>query len=97
MSSLEHVKNIMLTIRPYLVSNYAISDLYIFGSYAREEQTESSDLDILVDFTKTPDLLTFLEIEEYMSKKLHLDVDLVPKRKLKKQIKNQILDEAIVV
>ncbi|MEA3521646.1 MAG: nucleotidyltransferase family protein [Campylobacterota bacterium] len=97
MLSLAHLKENMLVMKPYLVSKYAISQLYIFGSYAREEQTDKSDIDLLVDFKKTPDLLTFLEIEEYMSKQLHVDVDLVPKRKLKKQLKEQILSEAIKI
>jgi len=97
MSSLAHIKADILSIKPYLISKYAISNLYIFGSYAREEQTDESDVDLLVDFTQTPDLLTFLELEEYISDKLHLEVDLVPKRKLKEQIKSQILNEAIQI
>lgn len=79
------------------MDNYAVESLYIFGSYARNEQTETSDIDILVDFKKTPDLLTFIEMEEYLSKKLNSNVDLVPKRKLKAQIKDKILQEAIDV
>lgn len=36
-------------------------------------------------------------MEEFLSKNLHHKVDLVPKRKLKEQIKEQILSEAIAV
>jgi predicted nucleotidyltransferase len=78
-------------------NKYSVESLYLFGSYARDEQTENSDIDILVDFKKTPDLLTFIELEEYLSKSLQKSVDLVPKRKLKMSIKEQILDEAIAV
>ena len=97
MLSLEQIKKNILFLKPYLISKYNISQLYIFGSYAREEQTDKSDIDILVDFKKTPDLLTFIEMEDYISDKLHLKVDLVPKRKLKNQLKNQILNEAIMI
>ena len=97
MSSLAHIKTDILSMKPYLISKYAISQLYIFGSYAREEQTDESDVDLLVDFTTTPDLLTFIEMEEYISEKLHINVDLVPKRKLKEQLKVQILNEAIKI
>ena len=76
---------------------YEIDKIYIFGSYARKEQHENSDIDLLVDFKKTPDLLTFIEIEEFLSKKLQNDVDLVPKRKLKPQLRDAILKEAIVI
>ena len=79
------------------MQKYAIESLYTFGSYAREEQHKRSDIDILVDFKKTPDLLTFIELEEYLSDKLNLAVDLVPKRKLKKELKEQILSEAVAI
>jgi len=97
MTSLSTIKNTLIQIKPFLQRHYNISSLSIFGSYAREEETITSDIDLLVDFTKTPDLLTFIEIEEYLSKKLKQPVDLVPKRKLKAQLKNQILQEAIAV
>ena len=97
MSSLSQARDNLSQMKYYLSSKYDVESIYIFGSYAREEQTEKSDIDILVDFRNTPDLLTFIEMEEYMSEKLNIPVDLVPKRKLKLQIKDQILEEAIAV
>jgi predicted nucleotidyltransferase len=97
MSSLKQIQESLLSIKSFLIDNYNVESLYVFGSYARQEQTENSDVDILIDFKKTPDLLTFIEIEEFISKKLHNHVDLVPKRKLKQQIKEQILQEAIAI
>jgi uncharacterized protein len=76
---------------------YNVETLYLFGSYARDEQLVDSDVDLLVDFKKTPDLLTFIELEEYLSKSLEKTVDLVPKRKLKAQLRDQILKDAIAI
>lgn len=97
MLSLNQVKRSLISLKPYLQEKYYISTLDLFGSYAREEQANNSDIDILVDFDKTPDLLTFIEIEEFLKEKLKHAVDLVPKRKLKSQIKSQILKEAISI
>ena len=97
MISLISIKNSIQKTMPFLQSKYGVENLYIFGSYAREEQTDKSDIDILVDFIKTPDLLTFIEIEEYLSHQLHRRVDLIPKRKLKRQLKEQVLREAIAI
>ncbi len=97
MSSLKSVKNSLISLKPYLQRKYNISSIALFGSYAREEQTDKSDIDILVDFKKTPDLLTFIEIEEFLKEKLKTTVDLIPQRKLKPQIKSQILNEAIKI
>ena len=41
---------------PKLMQDYNISYLGIFGSYIRWEQKEDNDLDILVEFSKEPDL-----------------------------------------
>ncbi|MEA1920415.1 MAG: nucleotidyltransferase family protein [Campylobacterota bacterium] len=97
MSSLDQLKREITAMKPYLMQNYNVGSLYIFGSYAREEQTDSSDVDLLVDFKKSPDLLTFIELEEYLSTQLNHSVDLVPRRKLKAQLKAHILKEAIAV
>jgi predicted nucleotidyltransferase len=97
MSTASEIKDIISTIKPVLRDKYAIDTLYLFGSHARGEQTDQSDIDLLVDFAATPDLLTFIEIEEYLSHRLHETIDLVPRRKLHPQLRNQILQEAIVL
>ncbi|MDQ1264292.1 MAG: uncharacterized protein QG559_1293 [Campylobacterota bacterium] len=90
---LKHLKEHYLEFK----DRYNIDSLYLFGSYARDEQSINSDVDLLVDFKKTPDLLTFIELEEYLSNFLHKAVDLVPKRKLNPHIKDQILKDAIAI
>ncbi len=60
-------------------------------------ERDDSDIDILVDFHVTPDLLTFIELEEFLSENLKKRVDLVPARKLKSSLKEQILKEAVVL
>lgn len=97
MSSLDSIKIDISELKPYLSSKYNISNLYLFGSYAKNEQNLNSDIDIIVDFDKTPDLLTFIELEEFLSEKLKHKVDLIPKRKIKEQLKEQILNEAITL
>ena len=97
MYSLQKLKRDIESLKPYIQKKYNIDKIYIFGSYARKEHNEMSDIDLLVDFKKTPDLLTFIEIEEFLSEKLKHSVDLVPKRKLKPQLRDAILQEAIAV
>ena len=80
-----------------LQNRYNIKTLELFGSIARDDYNKNSDVDILVEFNKSPDLLTFIEIEEYLSNKLNKTVDLVVKRKLKPQLKERILKEAIAI
>ena len=49
----------------------------LFGSYARSEQTSESDMDILVSFSEALSLLTLIRIEDELSEKLKIKVDLV--------------------
>ena len=76
---------------------YNFKLLAIFGSYARNEQTCESDIDLLVKFNEIPSLITFIQIEHEISEALNLKVDLVTENSLNKYIKNQILSEMQVV
>jgi predicted nucleotidyltransferase len=71
---------------PELKEKYSVSHPGIFGSYIRGEQTRDSDLDILVQFDKKPELLKYIELEDYLSDLLGVKVDLVVKTALKPTI-----------
>ncbi len=85
----------LVLARPELESKYKIAYLGIFGSYVRDQQTESSDLDVLVSFNKVPGLFTFIELENELSDLLDIKVDLVMEDALKKRIGERILQEVI--
>ena len=93
--TLEEVKQWLIQNRPTLQERYWVEELGIFGSYARQEQTETSDIDVLVEFSKTPSLLKFISLENYLSDNLGVKVDLVHKSGLKPRIGEQILSEVV--
>ncbi len=55
---------------PYLRQNFKVKSIAIFGSYAREEQIEKSDIDLLVEFEAPVGFFKFIELEEHLSEKL---------------------------
>lgn len=67
----------------------------IFGSYARNEQLTDSDLDILIDFDKTVDLLQLIGLEQELSEVLGVKVDLVTVRSLNDRLKPHVEKELI--
>ncbi len=97
MHNKEDIKKTIYILNHELKNRYHVKSLSLFGSYVRGEARDDSDIDILVDFDVTPDLLTFIELEEFLSNKLKKSVDLVPARKLKSSLKEQILKEAVVL
>ncbi len=82
---------------PELKEKYHVETLEVFGSYVRSEQRKTSDLDLLVTFSQLPGLLTFIELEKYLSDHLGIKVDLVMKDSLKPAIGERIVREAVPV
>lgn len=97
MYQLEQIKQKLSQNLTYLKQHYSVTRLGIFGSYIRDEATENSDLDILVEFEPqaTFGLLTFCELENYLSELLSLKVDLVMKDGLKLYLSQNILQEVV--
>lgn len=97
MKKIEDVKAKLEMLKPVLKGRYQVETVGFFGSYARGEQKKKSDVDILVDFSQPNaiDLFEFIELKEFLSKKLGIKVDLVTKSALKPMIKEQILKETI--
>ena len=67
----------------------------IFGSFARNENTPASDLDILVKFKDGISLLQLIKLENSLSEKLNVKVDLVTEgaisnKKLKESIQKDL-------
>jgi predicted nucleotidyltransferase len=97
MKTRAEILNILKKEMPALNSRYFVSDCGIFGSYVREDAGESSDIDILVRFEKPIGFFKFIELEDYLSEKLGIKVDLVTEDALKPLIKPSIMESVIYV
>ncbi len=94
-NKLENIVTKLQSELPKIKRQYNVTTLEIFGSYVRNEETPESDLDILVTFSKAPSLFNFIELEEYLTKKLGVKVDLVMKNSLKPNIGKRILSKKV--
>jgi len=97
MKTLEEIKKILTEHKEEMVKKYKIKEIGIFGSFVRGEERKRSDVDMFVEFEEwnIPDLLTLIEIEIYLEKLLKKKVDLGIKSSIRREIKEQILKEAI--
>jgi hypothetical protein len=82
---------------PSLAQRHKIKSLGIFGSYVRGEARSTSDVDLLVEFSETPDIFKFMDLEDDLTDILGRKVDLVTRPALKGNIGNRILSEAVSV
>jgi predicted nucleotidyltransferase len=74
-----------------------ISKAYLFGSYARNEQTQESDVDILVDFEKQANLFDLIRLQQNLSELLNLKVDLLSSKGVSKFILPYIEKDKILI
>lgn len=95
MKNIEEIKQKLKELIPYLKEQYGVSYIGIFGSYIKGEENRKSDLDILVELKRAIGLLKFIEMENYLSDKLGVKVDLVMKDVLKPRIGKHILKEVV--
>ena len=95
LKTLIEIQNILTELKPELTDKYNVSQLGIFGSYARGDYNSASDIDILVEYSHKPSLFDLIELKDYLSDRLQMKVDLVTKDGLKPQLKEKILAEVI--
>jgi len=94
---IENLKSQIEALKPALRERFKVETIGIFGSYVRGEQKRKSDLDVLVEFSETPSLFEFVDLEDFLSQKLGVKVDLVMRDALKPRIRDSILSEAVYV
>ncbi len=80
-----------------LQKSYPILKLGIFGSVARGEQTDQSDLDIVVELSE-PKMFDLIGIKQEIEERMHKKVDIVRlRKKMNHYLKKRIEKEAIYV
>ena len=94
----EQVIRILRSELPYLVREYGVKRIGLFGSYVKGTQVEDSDVDVVVEFDK-PIGLRFVEFGEYLGKQLGKKADILTSAGIKgirlgnvaESIRNQIV------
>lgn len=79
-------------LKPTLSEKFHVEKIGYFGSYSTGEQTEQSDIDILVEFRK-PLGWAFFDLKDFLEDELKAKVDLVSTKALKEQLKDIILNQ----
>ena len=95
MKTLEELKQILSQNKLLLQEHYQVTQLGIFGSYARGEQTPDSDVDVLIDYEHAPTLFKLVELQDFLSSLTGLRVDVVTKNGLKPRIRERVLSEVV--
>ena len=81
----------------YLNQTYGVKNIVLFGSYSRGKERPDSDLDLLIEFERPIGFFKFIELEDYLTEKLGIKVELVTKDALKPLLRPQIMKDIIYV
>lgn len=95
--AIQHYQRRLREELPLLAARYRVASIALFGSYLHGTQRLDSDLDVLVSFHEAPSLLRLIELENHLSDRLGVKVDLVVRESLKPRIGKQVLQDALPV
>lgn len=93
----EKVIEILKAVAGDILIRYRAQVKGIFGSFARGEESETSDIDVLVDFKESADLFDLVGLSLFLEETLQMPVDVVPTDAIKSDIRDTILKEAIYI
>lgn len=96
MTELNAIKQILTQLKPELRQKYFVNSIGLFGSIVRDDFTDQSDIDIIVDFSR-PIGIEFIDLANYIESKLSKKVDLVSRKGVKPKYYHQIESEIIYV
>jgi predicted nucleotidyltransferase len=91
-----HRTQIIDSIINYLKQNQ-VKEISLFGSFARNEMKESSDIDILVEYKRGTTLLDIVRMKQELNELLGYNVDLVSKNAVKRSLMNYIEKDLQVI
>lgn len=97
MKTLDEIRAILNAHRAALQERYGVRSIAVFGSYARGEATETSDVDLIVEFTDKPGLLKFVNLEAFLSEILEIPVQLTTIDALRAEIRENALKDAVPI
>jgi uncharacterized protein len=93
----EAILDLLKAEAPALKRKYAVKSLAVFGSMARGDDHEGSDVDVLVEFEGGETYDHFFNLKFYLEDTLERSVDLVTPKALRPEMRPQIEREAIHV
>ncbi len=88
----KEINIIIKTLKPYNPKRIGL-----FGSVARNEETESSDIDILYSFNSPISLFGLVDIQIELQKNLHKEVDLVSENAVHPLLKDGIFNDIRII
>jgi len=96
MTDLMSIKNSLSALKPEMQQRFFVNSIGLFGSVVRDDFKVSSDVDIIVDFTR-PVGIEFVDLANFIESKLNKKIDLVSRTGVQKKYFEQIESQIVYV
>jgi len=91
----QQILDALRAARP-LFDSHGVAHVWLFGSVARDEACEDSDVDLLVEFSRPIGLFEFVRLQRELGERIGRKVELVTRAAVKPQLRDRILAEALL-
>ena len=89
--------DLLRTHKPMLAERFGVTELALFGSFARGQATDRSDIDVLVEFGTSPDWKAYFGVVSYLEDILGRPVDMATISEVRKKIRPFVERDAVRV
>lgn len=97
-SSIEEIVAYLKSNKSFFYERFGVTRMGIFGSFTREEQTSSSDIDMVVEIERSrKNIHSFLQVKKFLEKELARKIDMGFEHSLKPIVRDKIKGQIIYV
>ena len=93
----DQVLDLLRTHKPTLTERFGVTDIALYGSFARDQATDESDVDVLVAFDAPATSKTYFGVQFYLEDLLGRAIDLATDKALRAEIRPYVERDAINV
>jgi predicted nucleotidyltransferase len=97
MTTRHEVMTRLKSLKGELAIRYDVREIGIFGSVARGEDDNQSDIDLLVEFGSQADLITYIGLWQYLEDTFGTKIDLVSKGGLRSDMRDKVMQDLVLV
>ena len=93
----DEILDLLRAHKPVLAERFGVTSLALFGSFARDEATDKSDVDILVEFGNPPDWRTYFGVAFYLEDLVGRPVEMASREELRPEIRSHVMRHTVNV
>jgi len=97
MTSRQEVMARLRGLKGELATRYDVQEIGIFGSVARGDDDQKSDIDLFVEFGPDADLITYIGLWQYLEDVFGTKIDLVSKGGLRSDMRDAVMQDLVFV